>query len=706
MPTIDALAKRLDDYLEPAQVQGVRRAYYYAEQAHDGQMRKSGEAYVTHPLAVASILASMHMDHESLMAAMLHDVIEDTQVDKLGLEGQFGEAVANLVDGVSKLTHLEFKTRAESQAHNFQKMAIAMAKDIRVILVKLADRLHNMRTIGAMRPESRRRIAKETTDIYAPIAGRLGMHDLKIELEDLAFSAYHPMRHRHIQRAVSAARGERKALLEQVQLALGDCLEDDELPGQVSGRQKHLAGIYYKMKEQQKSFREIMDVFAFRIITDKVDTCYRILGAVHHLNLYRPVPGRFKDYIAIPKSNGYQSLHTTLYRAGSGVHTPIEIQIRTQEMDDIANHGVAEHWFYKNTNSRAQRAHNRAKQWIQELVEMQKRSGNAMEFINHVKHDLFPDEVYVFSPKGEVFSLPAGATPIDFAYAVHTDIGNTCIACRINRRLAPLSQKLDSGDTVEVVTTASAKPNMSWLNFVATAKASSNIRHALKHQATDDAVNLGRRLLNQELGSSQLNLDAIDSDHIDKYLAQNKLLSLDNLLAEVGSGKRLAYIVATALSQDATDEEGHTKAIGPMEIHGTEGVMIRYSRCCRPIPGDTILGHLNAGHGIAVHRSFCKNIQDIGKDKDKTLALVWAETGDRDFDVCLEVEVSASRGIIASLATSAAQDDANVEKIDVSEKDARLSVVNLEIMVRNRVHLAQVIKSMRKIPGVIRLNRT
>ena len=697
MPTIDALAKRLDDYLEPIQVQAVRRAYYYAEQAHDGQMRKSGEPYVTHPLAVASILASMHMDHESLMAAMLHDVIEDTEVDKPGVEGQFGEAVANLVDGVSKLTHLEFKTRAESQAHNFQKMAIAMAKDIRVILVKLADRLHNMRTIGAMRPDSRRRIAKETTDIYAPIAGRLGMHDLKIELEDLAFSAYHPMRYRHIQKAVTAARGERKALMEQVQIALVDCLEHDELPGQVSGRQKHLASIYNKMKEQQKSFREIMDVFAFRIVTDKVDTCYRILGAVHHLNLYRPVPGRFKDYIAIPKSNGYQSLHTTLYRAGSGVHTPIEIQIRTQEMEDIANHGVAEHWFYKNTNSRAQRAHNRAQQWIRELVEMQKRSGNAMEFINHVKHDLFPDEVYVFSPKGGVFSLPAGATPIDFAYAVHTDIGNTCIACRINRRLAPLSQKLDSGDTIEIVTTASAKPNMSWLNFVATAKASSNIRHALKHQATDDAVNLGRRLLNQELGSNDLSLDTIDAQLLKHYVSQHKLASLDALLAEVGAGKRLAYIVATALSQEATDEEGQTKAIGPMEIHGTEGAMIRYSRCCRPIPGDSIVGHLNAGHGIAVHRTFCNNIQDIGRDKDKTLALVWAETGDRDFDVCLEIEVSASRGIIASLATSATKDDANVEKIDVSEKDARLSVVNLEISVHNRVHLAQVIKSMRKI---------
>ena len=532
------------------------------------------------------------------------------------------------------------------------------------------------------------------------------MHDLKIELEDLAFAAYHPMRHKYIQRAVAAARGERKALLEQVQIALVDCLEHEELPGVVSGRQKHLAGIYNKMHEQKKSFREIMDVFAFRIVTDKVDTCYRILGAVHHLNLYRPVPGRFKDYIAIPKSNGYQSIHTTLYRAGSGVHTPIEIQIRTEEMDAIANYGVADHWLYKNTNTRAQRAHNHAQKWIQELVDMQKRSGNAMEFINHVKHDLFPDEVYVFSPKGGVFSLPAGATPVDFAYAVHTDVGNTCIACRINRRLAPLSQKLASGDTVEIVTTVSAKPNMSWLNFVATAKANSNIRHSLKYQATDDAVHLGRRLLNQELGSSALTIESIDTSLLNTYISQHKLVGLDGLLAEIGAGKRLAYIVASSLTRDASDTEGQTSGIGPMEIHGTEGIMIRYSKCCRPIPGDTIVGHLNAGHGIAVHRGFCKNIQDIGKDKDKTLALVWAETGDRDFDVCLEIEVSASRGIIASLATSAAKDDANVEKIDVSEKDARLSVVNLEISVLNRIHLAQVIKSMRKIPGVIRLNRT
>ncbi|MDP6164815.1 MAG: bifunctional (p)ppGpp synthetase/guanosine-3',5'-bis(diphosphate) 3'-pyrophosphohydrolase [Gammaproteobacteria bacterium] len=705
MPTIDAFTKRLQAYLSESQVQQVRRAYYYAEQAHDGQMRKSGEPYVSHPLAVANILSTMHMDHQSLMAAMLHDVLEDTEVGKAAMQEQFGQTVTNLVDGVSKLTHLEFKTRAESQAHNFQKMAIAMAKDIRVIIIKLADRLHNMRTIGAMRPDSRRRIARETTDIYAPIAGRLGMHDLKVELEDLAFAAYHPMRHKYIARAVEAARGERKVLMEQVKESLQHCIEQVQLQGEISGRQKHLASIYNKMHEKNKPFREIMDVFAFRIVTDKVDTCYRILGAVHHLNMYRPVPGRFKDYIAIPKSNGYQSLHTTLYRIGSGMHTPIEIQIRTKDMDDIANHGIAEHWFYKNNNSRAQGAHNRAQQWIKELLEMQKRSGNAMEFINHVKHDLFPDEVYVFTPKGTVLALPAGATPVDFAYAVHTDVGNSCISCKVNRRLAPLSHPLESGDTVEIVTTQSAKPNVHWLSFVATAKASSNIRHALKNQAADDAIKLGRRLLTQELSSVKLHMDDVDPRRLNSYLKHNKLKDMDHLLANIGQGRQLAYLVVHALNTEQSSSDEHEPNMGPMQIHGTEGLMVKYSKCCRPIPGDSIIGHVNAGHGIVIHRTFCNNIKDIGKDKTKLLPLVWADTGDLEFDVSLDIEVTASRGIIATIAASVSQEDANIEKIDVHEKDVRLSEVHLNLSVHNRVHLAQIIKTVRTLPGVIRLNR-
>lgn len=704
MLTINTFCQQLQSYLEPDQIQQVRRAYYFAEQAHDGQQRKSGEAYVLHPLSVASILADMGIDHQSLQAAMLHDVIEDTEITKTALANQFGCPVANLVDGVSKLTHLEFKSHAESQAHNFQKMAIAMARDIRVILVKLADRLHNMRTIGVMRAESRCRIARETTDIYAPIASRLGMHKISVELEDLAFSAYYPMRHRYIKRAVETARGKHKALIEQVQQALVNCLAQENLFGTVTGREKHLASIYNKMKIQNKSFREIMDVFAFRITTDKVDTCYRILGAVHHLNLYRPVPGRFKDYIAIPKSNGYQSLHTTLYRVGSGVQTPIEIQIRTREMDAIANYGIAEHWLYKDDDSgRSAGTHSRARQWLQGLLEMQKQSGNALEFINHVKHDLFPDEEYVFTPKGEVLALPKGSTAVDFAYAVHTQIGNSCIACKINRRLAPLSQKLESGDTVEIITTTTAKPNMSWLSFIATAKASASIRHYLKNQVNRDSVNLGRRLLNQELGSINTSLEQIDPDQLQQYLKRISIANLDDLLADIGLGKRMAYVCAHSLTKANNDTGQATNA--PIAIHGTEGLLVKYSKCCNPLPGDSVVGHINSGHGIVVHRNLCKNLKELARQTDKTVSLTWAETTEGNFNVHLKVEVTANRGIIANLAASVAKNDANIDQINVNEQDASLSVVNLGLNVHNRIHLARVMKSLRRLHGVIRLTR-
>ncbi len=705
MLTIENFIEQHRSYLDEDQIQKVRRAYFFAEQAHDGQKRKSGEPYVTHPLAVANVLANMHMDYQSLIAAMLHDVLEDTDINQQAMTEQFGSTVTSLVDGVSKLTHLEFKNRAESQAHNFQKMAIAMAKDIRVIIVKLADRLHNMRTISSMRTDSRKRIAKETMDIYAPIAGRLGMHDLKIELEDLAFAAYYPMRYKYIKRAVKVALGKRQQNMTQVQDALQHCLIQKELPGRISGRQKHLASIYKKMAEKSRSFNQVMDVFAFRIVTDDVDTCYRILGAVHHLNMYRPVPGRFKDYIAIPKSNGYQSLHTTLYKIGSGIHTPIEIQIRTQDMEDIANHGVAEHWFYKNQNSRAKGTHRRAQQWIQELLEMQQRSGNAIEFINHVKHDLFPDEVYVFSPKGDVFSLPDGATPVDFAYAVHTDIGNRCISCRINHRLTPLNHKLESGDTVDIVTTPTAKPNAHWLSFIATAKANTEIRHALKKQASGDAIELGKRLLQQELLTFNTSIEKLPTEQVQAYLQQTKADSFDQLLKNIGLGYQFAYLVAHALTNASTNENSQQNNIGPMQIFGTEGLMITYSKCCQPIPGDQIIGHIKAGHGIVIHRNVCKNIKELGKKKSKIMPLIWAKTGNLEFNVSLVVEVTASRGIIASIAACVSQEACNIEKIDVDAKDSRLSEVSLDMSVRNRVHLARTIKAVRALPGVERLSR-
>ncbi len=508
MFTIDDLADRLGGYLPSDEIQQVKRAFYYAEQAHDGQRRRSGEPYVTHPLAVANILANMHMDHQSLMAAMLHDVIEDTGVSKKALEAQFGKPVAELVDGVSKLTQITFEDKAVAQAENFQKMVLAMSRDIRVIIVKLADRLHNMRTLGALRPDKKRRIARETLEIYARIAGRLGINTIRIELEDLSFQAIHPMRSERIKRAVAKARGHRRSAMREIQSSLQKSLDDDGLNGTVIGRQKHLLSIYKKMRDQRKPFVEIMDVFGFRIITEDVASCYRILGVVH--NLYKPVPGRFKDYIAIPKANGYQSLHTTLFGSRG---MPIEVQIRTREMEAMANNGIAAHWLYKagqTSHPIAEGSHARARAWVKGLLEMQRHAGDSLEFIEHVKNDLFPDDIYVFTPKGDIMELPQGATVIDFAYTVHTDIGNNCIACRIDRHLAPLSTRLESGQTLEIITAPGAKPNITWLNFVTTAKARSAIRHALKYQQQTEAVMLGRRLLNKALAPFDTSLEELD----------------------------------------------------------------------------------------------------------------------------------------------------------------------------------------------------
>lgn len=520
MPAIDALADRLSTYLGPDQVNLVRRAYFYAEQAHDGQRRRSGEAYVTHPLAVANILADMHMDHQSLMAAMLHDVIEDTGIPKDALVAQFGETVAELVDGVSKLTQMNFETKAEAQAENFQKMAMAMARDIRVILVKLADRLHNMRTLEVLAGEKRRRIAKETLEIYAPIANRLGMHTMRVEFEDLGFKAMHPMRSERIRAAVRRARGNRNEIVEKIEQSLIHCLEREGLEGDVLGREKHLYSIYKKMRGKRKAFHEIMDVYAFRIVVDKADTCYRVLGAVH--SLYKPLPGRFKDYIAIPKANGYQSLHTTLF----GMHgVPIEIQIRTREMEEMANNGIAAHWLYKSPEDEVPKGtHARARQWVKGVLELQQRAGNSLEFIESVKIDLFPDEVYVFTPKGRIMEMPKGSTAVDFAYAVHTHVGNTCIACRVNRRLAPLSQPLESGSTVEIVTAPGARPNPAWLNFVVTGKARTHIRHALKLQRRSESINLGERLLSKALSGFETSLEKISAERIQQVLDRKSVV--------------------------------------------------------------------------------------------------------------------------------------------------------------------------------------
>jgi len=698
--TIDTLAESLTEYLESDQVNLVRRAYYYAEQAHDGQFRISGAPYVTHPLAVAGILREMHMDHQSVAAAMLHDVIEDAGLTKEAISGQFGSSVADIVDGVSKLNRIEFSTQAEAQAENFQKMALAMAKDIRVILVKLADRMHNMRTLSALKPEKQRRIARETLDIYAPIANRLGMNNMRIEFEERGFEALYPMRARRLEAAVKSIGGNRKAIVLQIEAALTACLQRENLPGRVLGRKKHIYSIYNKMREKRISFREITDVFAFRIVTDEVDTCYRILGAVH--NLYKPVPGRFKDYIAIPKVNGYQSLHTTLF----SIHAiPIEIQIRTEDMEAMANNGIAAHWLYKSEEQMPNQSHIRARQWVQGLLEMQKQAGSSQEFVEHVKTDLFPDEIYVFTPKGAILELPAGSTAVDFAYAVHTDVGNSCVACRINRRLAPLSQVLQSGQTVEIIASGSY-PNPAWLNFVVTGKARSNIRHYLKNQRRSEAITLGRRLLNKTLAGFGYNLSNIPKNNVGGLLEETDFDVLDDLLEDIGLGNRMAYIVARRLlPDDGKNLEQLGEQDAALAIHGAEGMVMTFAKCCHPIPGDHIVGYISSGKGMVVHLESCNNVAEVLNDPKKYLALRWDPGVEGEFPVELRVEIEHQRGLIATLANVITSNEANIDKISTSDRDAQFSIVNLTINVRNRIHLANVMKKVRVIKSVIKVSR-
>ena len=704
LDTIDSLASDLTSYLGKDQVNSVRRAYFYAEQAHEGQYRRSGHPYVTHPLAVAGILSEMHMDHQSLMAAMLHDVIEDTGITKTAIKSQFGNSVADLVDGVSKLNKIKFSSRAEAQAENFQKMAMAMAKDLRVILVKIADRLHNMRTLDVLAPDKRRRIARETLDIYAPIANRMGMNTVRVEFEELGFAALYPMRARRISAAVKSVRGNRKEILSKIETSIAACLEREDLPGRCAGREKHLYSIYEKMRSQRKSFSEIMDVYAFRIVVDRVDTCYRVLGAVH--SLYKPVPGRFKDYIAIPKANGYQSLHTTLF----GMHgVPIEIQIRTEEMEAMANNGIAAHWLYKSSEDLPSNPHVRAREWVNGLLDMQKNAGNSLEFIENVKIDLFPDEIYLFTPKGTIFELPAGSTAVDFAYAIHTDVGNSCVACRISRRLAPLSEPLESGQTVEIITAPGTQPNPAWLSFVITGKARSNIRHSLKNQKHSESVALGRRLLTKALAGFGEQLDSIAQENIDAILQQTKLKSIDHLLEEIGLGNRMSYIVAQRLTSQnnisADEAQKESDKQGSLDIRGSEGMVMNYAKCCHPIPGDLIIGHISSGRGMVIHTDDCNNIADIRDNSEKCISVRWDPGVQGEFSVELRVELENERGIIATLATTITGTEANIEKISTIERDARFSIVNLSLNVHNRVHLARVMKRVRLIKAVAKVTR-
>jgi len=697
----EPLKEYVSSYLSKVQVDLLKKAYVVAHGAHDGQMRSSGDPYITHPVAVALNLAKMNLDHETLMAALLHDVIEDTPITKEELAEQFGETVAELVEGVSKLDKLKFDNKEEMQAENFRKMVLAMVQDIRVILIKLADRTHNMRTLESLRPDKRRRIARETLEIYAPIANRLGIHDIKNELEVLGFEALHPMRARALRSAVAKARGNRKEIINNIQGEISQRLEESGIKAEVIGREKHLYSIYRKMLNKELMFNEVMDIYAFRIIVnDKIDHCYRALGAVH--NLFKPIETRFKDYIAIPKTNGYQSLHTSLI----GPHgIPVEIQIRTKDMDQMADKGVAAHWLYKQDgNETGTTAQMKARRWMQSLLELQQSAGSSFEFIENVKSDLFPEEIYVFTPDGRIIELPMGATAVDFAYAVHTDVGNSCVGVKVDRKPFPLSQPIDSGQTIEVITSSAARPNATWLNFVVTAKARLQIRTYLRSREQTESQALGLRLLSHALGSTKL--DDIEQEKIDQVVEETGNKTLEELLTNIGLGNALSIGIARRLTDEFTeDNEGsdiHSSNKAKMPIKGTEGMMVTYSKCCRPIPGDSIFAYLSPGKGLIVHQQSCRNVKS---QETKLFPVQWDSDIDREFVAKLRVDIINHKGALATLTNVVARCESNVVTLNSGEKEAGLYMIDMEISCRDRVHLADIIRKIKVMVDVQKVVR-
>jgi GTP diphosphokinase / guanosine-3',5'-bis(diphosphate) 3'-diphosphatase len=699
---IGDLCTLLESYLSAPEVAEVYRAYLFSAEAHEGQHRRSGEPYIFHPIEVARILAHMHLDGKSISAAILHDVIEDTRHGKDSIAELFGKDVAELVDGVSKIDKIEFRTEEEEQAENFRKMLLAMSQDIRVILIKLADRLHNMRTLASLRPERRRAIARETIEIYAPIANRLGMRKWAHELEDQAFGHLYPMRYRVLAEAMRKRLGNRKAIVEKVRAAIQAQLAKDDLPADVSGREKSLYAIYRKMHDKSLPFEQVYDVYAFRIVTDRVDTCYRILGVVH--NLYKPIPGRFKDYIAIPKTNGYQSLHTVVF---GPFGLSIEVQIRTREMHRVAEAGVAAHWLYKSSEpggSDAGQQH--ALTWLHDLLEIQSEAGNANEFLDHLKIDLFPDEIYVFTPNGDIRKLPRGATVIDFAYDVHTDIGNRCVGAKVSHVLVPLRTVLRNGDHVEVLTSKWGRPSPSWLDYVVTSKARAHIRQFLKNLQRGESVSLGERLLEKALADVQVSLAVVNEGQKNEILRNLKLKTWDDLLADIGLGNRLATVVALQLQPAAHAGSAPAKeAASDLAIRGTEGVVVTYARCCRPIPGDPILGFLSAGRGITVHTPDCPNVAKFRKHPEQWIDVHWEEHIEGVFPVNVRVEVKNQRGVLAQVAAVIAELDANIDTVSIEERDGLNSAIDFTVEVRDRVHLAAILRRLRALEPVIRINR-
>ncbi len=705
MHELNELLKKVHTYLPDEQVEQIRNAYDFGAEAHKGQQRVSGEPYIYHPLEVANILADMHMDNQTLIAALLHDVIEDTDTAKKEISKRFGKSVAELVDGVSKLTQVTFDSVEEAQAHNFRKMLMAMSSDIRVILVKLADRLHNMRTLCVLRPDKRRRIARETLEIYVPIAQRLGLNTIRLELEELGFTSLYPMRHRILLEQVNKARGHRKEIIDKIRNALRRRLRQEKIPAQIYGREKHLYGIYKKMRDNRLSFNEVYDVYAFRIIVDSVNTCYQVVGTVH--NLYRPVPGKFKDYIAIPKANGYQSLHTVLF-GPFGV--PIEIQIRTHEMNDVAEDGIAAHWLYKSgSGGDRSGAHKRSREWLQSIIEMQQTAGNPEEFLENVKVDLFPDAVYAFTPKGRIIELPRGATAVDFAYAIHTNLGNSCTGVRINRRLAPLSTQISSGQTVEIIKSPGAQPNPAWLNFVVTARARSNIRHYLKNMQENEAVALGKRLLNRQLELLNTQYGKLEPVQIKNVLAEYKMEKEEQLMRDIGLGNRMAPLIARKLTlkkeNTAEPEQGQKDSLTPLQIKGTEGMVVNFPKCCYPIPGDPIIGFASAGRGIVIHNQSCKNIAEFRNHPEKWINVEWEEHINRIFPTFIRMIATNQRGVLATVASAISDQEANIINVDIKDKDDRYTKLEFVIEVRNRKHLADVMRRVRGIKNVSNISR-
>ncbi len=703
---ISELCQLLDSYLDPAEVKHVYRAYLFSAEAHEGQQRLTGEPYIYHPLAVAKIMAEMHLDYQSISAAILHDVIEDTPTAKEQIKAEFGENVAELVDGVSKLTHLNFSTQAEAQAENFRKMMLAMVRDIRIIIIKLADRLHNLRTIGVMRSDKKRRIAKETLDIYVPIAQRLGMHKMRVELEHLAFQAMYPLRYGALENAVKKSQKNRKKIMRQVETSICEQLENASIESRIFGREKNLYSIYKKMRAKSISFSEVYDVYAIRLLVEDIDTCYRTLGIVH--NLYKPVPGKFKDYIAIPKKNGYQSLHTILFGPKGVI---VEVQIRTEEMDVIAETGVAAHWIYKSEEAQpgSISAHSSTRKWIAEIMEIQQKTKTSIEFLESVKVDLFPDEIYVFTPAGDIIVLPRGSSAVDFAYAVHSDLGNTCIAAKIDRRISPISTRLENGQTIEVISTSTARPKPSWLKFVVTNKARVNIRHYLKNLQREEAIKLGERLFKKSFSSYNRSFEDVSKKDIDQLLQTVKLDSLEDMYAEIGLGERVAELMI----QNLLGIEGvkprriklrSTKKT-PLAIRGTEGVVVNFGKCCNPIPGDQIIGIMTSGKGLVIHREVCRNIDRKNAFKDKWVTVSWAEDLEQDFVAKVRVETINQRGVLATLAARIADAGSNIDDIVFEDKDDKSTTITFAIGVRSRKQLATIIRTLRTNPNVLKAVR-